>query len=315
MKLQTQIPLKPQKDTIDYKAKVFLMGSCFVENIGSKLDYYKFESLINPFGIIFHPKAIENLITRIISNNEFTEEDIFFFNERWHCFEVHSILSNPSKENILNDLNSLLKNTHIFLKQASHIIFTLGTVWGYRYEKSKKLVANCHKVPQINFTKELLGVAEIEDSLERVISLLKELNPKATIVFTVSPVRHLKDGFIENQRSKSHLITAIHQTIALENSIAYFPSYEIMMDELRDYRFYAEDMIHPNNTAINYIWDKFQQTWISNASESTMKEVEKIQSGLSHRPFNPESEEFKKFQEKLQQKIMYLSEKHPHIKF
>ncbi|WP_417443644.1 GSCFA domain-containing protein [Joostella sp.] len=315
MKLQTQIPLKPQKDAIDYKAKVFLMGSCFVENIGSKLDYYKFESLINPFGIIFHPKAIENLITRVVSNNKFTEEDIFFFNERWHCFEVHSILSNPSKENILNDLNSLLKNTHTFLKQASHIIFTLGTAWGYRYEKSKKLVANCHKVPQKNFTKELLGVTEIEDSLERIISLLKELNTKATVVFTVSPVRHLKDGFIENQRSKSHLITAIHQTIARENSIAYFPSYEIMMDELRDYRFYAEDMIHPNNTAINYIWNKFQQTWISNASESTMKEVEKIQSGLSHRPFNPESEEFKKFQEKLQQKIMYLSEKHPHIKF
>lgn len=315
MKLQTQIPLKPLENSIDYNAKVFLMGSCFVENIGEKFSYYKFQSLINPFGIIFHPKAIENLISRIIQQKKFTKEDIFFLNERWHCFEVHSVLSNPSEEIFLNKLNENLEESFSFLKTASHIVFTLGTAWGYRYEKSQNLVANCHKVPQQNFNKVLFNAIEIEASLKVITRLIKEINPKAAILFTVSPVRHLKDGFIENQRSKAHLITAIHQIIEKDTSISYFPSYEIMMDELRDYRFYAEDMIHPNKTAINYIWEKFKDSAIASTCINTMKEVEKIQSGLLHRPFNIESDEFKKFQEKLQQKIMYLSEKHPHITF
>ncbi|MEH6705068.1 MAG: GSCFA domain-containing protein [Galbibacter orientalis] len=315
MKLQTQIPLKPLENSIDYNAKVFLMGSCFVENIGEKFSYYKFQSLVNSFGIIFHPKAIENLISRIIQQKKFTKEDVFFLNERWHCFEVHSVLSNPSEEIFLNKLNEILEESFSFLKTASHIVFTLGTAWGYENKESANLVANCHKVPQKNFNKVLFNAIEIEASLKIITRLIKEINPEAAIQFTVSPVRHLKDGFIENQRSKAHLITAIHQIIEKDTSISYFPSYEIMMDELRDYRFYAEDMIHPNKTAINYIWEKFKETAVASSCTNTMKEVEKIQSGLSHRPFNTESDEFKKFQEKLQQKIVYLSEKHPHITF
>jgi len=315
MKLQTQIPLKPLENSIDYNAKVFLMGSCFVENIGKKFSYYKFQSLVNSFGIIFHPKAIENLISRIIQQKKFTKEDVFFLNERWHCFEVHSVLSNPSEEIFLNKLNEILEESFSFLKTASHIVFTLGTAWGYENKESANLVANCHKVPQKNFNKVLFNAIEIEASLKIITRLIKEINPKAAILFTVSPVRHLKDGFIENQRSKAHLITAVHQIIEKDTSISYFPSYEIMMDELRDYRFYAEDMIHPNKTAINYIWEKFKETAVASSCTNTMKEVEKIQSGLSHRPFNTESDEFKKFQEKLQQKIVYLSEKHPHITF
>ena len=315
MKLQTQIPLKPLENSIDYNAKVFLMGSCFVENIGEKFSYYKFQSLVNSFGIIFHPKAIENLISRIIQQKKFTKEDVFFLNERWHCFEVHSVLSNPSEEIFLNKLNEILEESFSFLKTASHIVFTLGTAWGYENKESANLVANCHKVPQKNFNKVLFNAIEIEASLKIITRLIKEINPKAAILFTVSPVRHLKDGFIENQRSKAHLITAIHQIIEKDTSISYFPSYEIMMDELRDYRFYAEDMIHPNKTAINYIWEKFKETAVASSCTNTMKEVEKIQSGLSHRPFNTESDEFIKFQEKLQQKIVYLSEKHPHITF
>ncbi|MEJ4086715.1 GSCFA domain-containing protein [Galbibacter orientalis] len=315
MKLQTQIPLKPLENSIDYNAKVFLMGSCFVENIGEKFSYYKFQSLVNSFGIIFHPKAIENLISRIIQQKKFTKEDVFFLNERWHCFEVHSVLSNPSEEIFLNKLNEILEESFSFLKTASHIVFTLGTAWGYENKESANLVANCHKVPQKNFNKVLFNAIEIEASLKIITRLIKEINPKAAIQFTVSPVRHLKDGFIENQRSKAHLITAIHQIIEKDTSISYFPSYEIMMDELRDYRFYAEDMIHPNKTAINYIWEKFKETAVASSCTNTMKEVEKIQSGLSHRPFNTESDEFIKFQEKLQQKIVYLSEKHPHITF
>ncbi|MEL4306547.1 GSCFA domain-containing protein [Joostella sp. CR20] len=315
MKLQTQVPLTTANNQIDYTSKVLLMGSCFVENIGEKLNFYKLQTLVNPFGILFHPKALENNIERIVTQKEFTENDIFFLNERWHSFEVHSALSNPNKEAFLNNLNSALEATLKSIQSATHIVFTLGTAWGYKHLETQKLVANCHKVPQTKFSKQLLSVSETETSLANITALIEQLNPKAEIIFTVSPVRHLKDGFTENQHSKAHLISAVQSTITKSSKFNYFPAYEIMMDELRDYRFYAEDMIHPNKTAISYIWEKFQQIWISSKAETTMKDVEKIQNGLQHRPFNTESDEFKKFQEKLQQKIMYLSEKHPHITF
>ncbi|MCM5664225.1 GSCFA domain-containing protein [Galbibacter mesophilus] len=315
MKLQTEIQLKPQQNRIDYHSKVFLMGSCFVENMGEKLDYYKFQAEVNPFGIIFHPKAIEALLKRVVHQNEFTEEDIFLLNERWHCFEVHSCLSNPSKEDLLKTLNTILAETYTFLQQASHVAFTLGTAWGYQLKETQQWVANCHKVPQKNFDKSILEVAELEETLTQIVSLVKQLNPTAGLIFTVSPVRHIKDGMVENQRSKAHLLTSVHQIIDEKQNTFYFPSYELMMDELRDYRFYAEDMLHPNATAINYIWEKFSSVWFAPSTENIMKEIEKIQSGLAHRPFNPSSAEYKKFQENLQQKITYLSEKHPHINF
>lgn len=315
MKLQTQIPLKSQPNSIKYESDVFLMGSCFVENIGEKLHFYKFKAEVNPFGIIFHPQAIETLLQRVVSEKAYTEKDIFFWNERWHCFEVHSNLSNVSKEEILKNLNETLENTKRCVINSSHLIFTLGTAWGYELKETGHWVANCHKVPQKAFQKKIASVPSIEKSINQVLELTKKLNPDATVIFTVSPVRHIKDGFVENQRSKAHLITAVQNVLEKEQNAHYFPSYELMMDELRDYRFYAEDMIHPNKTAVTYIWEKFEEVWISSTTEETMKTVEQVQQGMAHRPFNAESNDYKKFQEKLQQKITYLSEKHPHIKF
>jgi len=314
MKLQTQIPFKKQSDNlINYASNILLIGSCFVENIGNKLEYFKFQNLLNPFGILFHPKAIEALIADSVGKKKYSEKDIFFYNEQWHSFDAHSKLSNPSKEILLLELNSQLGLTNQKIQKASHVIITLGTAWVYRFVESQNIVANCHKVPQKQFSKELLSVEEIVQSFENMVRLIKKVNPDVAIIFTVSPVRHLKDGFLENTQSKSHLITAIHSI--LNNNIYYFPSYEIMMDELRDYRFYAEDMMHPNHLAIEYIWNKFKEVWISEDSNKIMDEVDVIQKNLQHKPFNPNSESHQKFLQNLEISKQQLELKLPFIKF
>ncbi|MCG8733891.1 GSCFA domain-containing protein [Tenacibaculum finnmarkense] len=316
MKLQTQIPLKKQPhNLIDYNSKLLLLGSCFSENIGDKLSYYKFQSQQNPFGILFHPKAIEKLITDAINQKKYTEDAVFYHNESWHCFDAHSSVSSSDKKEVLNNLNTANTATFEYLKNASHLVITLGTSWVYREISSDAIVANCHKIPQKNFLKEILSIDEITESLDAIIALTKSVNPNISIIFTVSPVRHIKDGFIENQQSKAHLLSAIHQIIEPKNNTYYFPSYEIMMDELRDYRFYAQDMIHPNNTAINYIWEKFIEVWISENTQKTMKEVDIIQKGLAHRSFNPTSEAHQKFLKNIAQKKETLQKAFPFITF
>jgi len=307
---RTNIQLKPERNQIDYSSKLFLIGSCFSENISKKLKYYKFNTFSNPFGILFNPIAIEQLITNAINEKEYTNKDIFELNERWHCFDAHSDLSAISKEDLLVNLNSEIEATHKNLKQASEIIITLGTAWTYRFIETDTIVGNCHKVPQKKFLKEMLSVEEVTASLENMCTLIKAINPLVKIIFTVSPVRHLKDGFVENTLSKAHLLAAIHQISDPRNQLYYFPSYEIMLDDLRDYRFYANDMVHPNETAIEYIWEQFKHVWIAEKAFPIMKEVETIQRGLTHKPFNPTSQQHQQFLAKLKEKKELLFEKH-----
>ncbi|WP_297802184.1 GSCFA domain-containing protein [uncultured Polaribacter sp.] len=315
MNLQTIVPLKKEvKNSIDYNSKILLLGSCFSENIGDKLNYFKFQTNQNPFGILFHPKAIENLVTNAINKKKYLPEDLIFQNERWHCFDAHSSLSSADKNELLANLNSAITATNKKLKEATHVIITLGTSWVYRFIETDAIVANCHKIPQKKFLKKLLSVDEITKSLKTTIALLKSVNKNIHILFTISPVRHLKDGFTENMQSKSHLITAIHSVINANNS-SYFPSYEIMMDELRDYRFYAQDMMHPNKTAINYIWERFMETQISDSSKLTMQEIETIQKGISHRPFNKNSEQHQRFLKNLEVKKEKINSLFSFIKF
>ncbi|OEJ99091.1 GSCFA domain-containing protein [Flavivirga aquatica] len=321
MNLQTKIPLeKTPKKLIDYKSNVLLLGSCFSENIGKKLTYYKFKNVQNPFGILFHPKAIEALISDAVKDKEYSESDVFYHNEQWHCFNAHSKLSHSYKEDLLIDLNKNVRLTHKQIKESTHIIITIGTAWVYRFVETGKVVANCHKVPQKQFNKTLLSVDAICESLNNITDLVRKVNDKVSIIFTVSPVRHLKDGFIENTKSKAHLITAIHRYLNQETSIVdgelfYFPSYEIMMDELRDYRFYKEDMIHPNQTAINYIWEAFKNVWILESVSKTMEDINTIQKGLKHKPFNPKSQAHQKFLQNLQDKIKNIELQFPNIVF
>ncbi|SFD13347.1 GSCFA domain-containing protein [Algibacter pectinivorans] len=314
MKFQTNIPLESQSENqIDYHSNVLLFGSCFSENIGEKLSYFKFKNTQNPLGILFHPKAIETLISKAVNGYVYTQDDVFYHNEQWHCFDAHSKLSHPSKAHLLNQLNVQINVTALNLKKASHIVITLGTAWVYTNIETKQIVANCHKIPQKQFKKELLSVAKIEASLKNTLSLIKSVNPSVSVLFTVSPIRHIKDGFVENTQSKAHLIAAIHQV--LKGQSYYFPSFEIMMDELRDYRFYKADMIHPSPLAVTYIWEKFKTVWISEASFKTMEAVNVIQKGREHKPFNEASEAHQKFLKNLQQKTKALQILHKHIQF
>ncbi len=316
MKLQTQIPLTRANNPIDYSSQLLVLGSCFTENIGAKLGYFKFQSVQNPFGILFHPLAIENLISRAVKKEYYSADDLFFLNERWHCFDVHSSLSDVRRDALLENLNAQLVRTENQLRLATHILITLGTAWVYQKKQTGATVANCHKVPQKEFNKKLLTVDEVTASLQRILQQIESINENAQVVFTISPVRHLKDGFTENQRSKAHLLVAVHETIAsYSNDAAYFQSFELMMDELRDYRFYKTDMIHPNTLAIDYIWEKFSKVWISDDAQVTVKKVEEIQRGLRHRPFNPNSEQHQRFQESLKEKISYIKKEHPFMTF
>lgn len=318
MQFTTQIPIPQSDRPIDYNSRIVSLGSCFAVNIGQKFGYFKFRNVTNPFGILFHPLALEKFIGFSINGKSFTEADIFYHNDRWHYFDAHSDLSHPEKETLLDNLTAAASQAQAELQQATHVIITLGTAWVYRNNDNSELVANCHKVPQKQFTKELLSIEAIKQSLSNIIAMVQQVNPAAQIIFTVSPVRHVKDGFTENQWSKANLIAALHETLTTGNhqpATIYFPSYEIMMDELRDYRFYAQDMIHPNQIAIDYIWERFTEAFITPAAQETMKQIDAIQKGLSHRPFNPEASQHKEFLSKLSDKITRLQKQYPHITF
>lgn len=316
MQFRTVIPISESQFPIDYHSKILSLGSCFAVNMAAKLSYYKFQNCCNPFGIIFNPVSIEKLVERAVNKDFFTEKDIFFHNDVWHCFEVHSELSNPNKEAFLKLLNELIEVTNQQIIQSTHVLITYGTAWVYRNKDNNQIVANCHKVPQRQFSKELLSTARIQTAINNTISTIRSINPEVKFIFTVSPVRHIKDGFVENTLSKAHLISAIHST---DNSQFithnYFPSYEIMMDELRDYRFYAEDMLHPSQVAIDYIWERFKEATISETAFPVMKEVQQIQTALLHRPFNPNSESHQQFVLKNQKRIESLIQKYPFMVF
>lgn len=305
MNFRTNIQLQKEENQIDYASKLLLIGSCFSENISKKLAYYKFDAASNPFGILFNPKAIETLILNSLNETAYSEKDVFLLNERWHCFDAHSDLSSTDKNELISNLNNAIKSTNKRIHESTHIIITIGTSWIYKFIETDAIVSNCHKVPQKKFVKELLSVDEIVATLKNICIQISEVNPKATVVFTVSPVRHIKDGFVENSLSKAHLITAIHETISIVNG-QYFPSFEMMMDDLRDYRFYNSDMIHTNETAVDYIWEQFKHVWIDEKTGSMMKEIETIQKGLAHKPFNPDSEQHQQFLKDLSQKISDL---------
>jgi len=317
MKLQTVIPLKPEENQIDYTSEILLLGSCFSENIGGKLDYYKFQNVQNPFGVIFNPVSIAKLINRAISADYYSDADIFQHQGIWKCFEVHSGLNALEPEQFLENLNEALDNLRQAIFGATHIIFTYGTSWVYKNVDNLEVVANCHKLSQDNFKKELLSIETISESLGFTFDKISEVNPLVTIINTVSPVRHIKDGYTENSLSKAHLLSAIHQVIRVYTNarMYYFPSFEIMMDELRDYRFYAEDMLHPNKTGIDIIWEKFNDAWVSPETKLLQKEIASIQNALLHKPFKPESAEHLRFLNSLQNKISFLTNKFPHIHF
>ena len=308
MKLSTPVALQPLETKIDYHSQLLWLGSCFAENMGNQFAQLGFSQLSNPFGILFQPLALQRLVERALQANYFTPSDLVHHNELWHCFELHSICSNPDPEAMLEQLNAKLNLLKIQLEQATHIGFTLGTAWVYRHLERDEVVANCHKIPQNQFTKELLSVTQIETALQKVIESIQAVNPNVQLVFTVSPVRHSKDGLVENQRSKAQLLVALHQLLETHQAY-YFPAYEILLDELRDYRFYADDLLHPSPLAIRYIWEKWLSVTTTPETQALIAEVEAVQKSRQHRPFNPDTPEHQVFLEKLDKKVEELRNK------
>jgi gscfa family protein len=311
---RTIVPIPKATENITYYSKIVSLGSCFAVNMAQKFAYYKFPVTLNPFGILFHPLAIEGILQRAWQQIPYTSNDFFKHNELWHSFSFHSDLSRLNLENAISLANTQQVQLRQALKDATFCFITLGTAWVYIYNSTDTIVANCHKLPSQHFSKRLLSVYEITESLTNILTLLHTIQPEIHCVFTISPVRHLKDGFLENQVSKAQLFSALYPLLS-DGKVSYFPACELLLDELRDYRFYANDMVHPSEGAINYIWERWVETYVDEATQADMKQVDSIQKGLLHRPFNPESETHRKFLEQLKQKMEVFTQKYPHIVF
>jgi hypothetical protein len=313
MKFRTEINIEFSYKSISYEDKIMLLGSCFSENIGELFSINKFNVNINPFGIAYNPLSICKSISFLIDNKSFSEKDLFFDNGLWKSFSHHGSFSDASKLICLEKINQRIRQGSEHLQKASFLIITLGTAWVYELKTTKEIVNNCHKLSEKTFNRRRLSVKEIENCFNDLIPTLKQINPNLELIFTVSPIRHWKDGAHENQLSKSCLLLAIEELQKKFNFIHYFPAYEIVMDELRDYRFYAEDMLHPNKIAIDYIWEKFTETYFSGETKKTRKEIEHIIKAQSHRPFNPDTKEHQYFLKKIEEKKTELKEKYPFI--
>jgi hypothetical protein len=312
---------KPFATTIHHQQKLLLIGSCFTENMGAKLKQHKFEVLENPNGILFNPMSITKSVSAYLQNKQYTADELFYQNESWNSWEHHSRFSHPDKEQCLQGINESQQRAHGFLKNADWLLLTLGSAFAYTLVTGSSagvqgsVVANCHKVPTDKFNKKLLSVEDVTFALEQMLTELKIANPSIKIIFTISPVRHLRDGFVENNRSKATLIQAVHALVEKEADRFYFPAYELVIDDLRDYRFYAEDMVHPNYAATNYVWEKFVDACIDEPTRKLMAEINVINAAKSHKPFHPTSQQHKKFLQTNLEKVNQLSSQHPHINF
>lgn len=309
MKLQTHVEISPLAEKISHKNKILLIGSCFAENIGDKLSSAKFNVNCNPFGIIYNPVSIQNSFEIIEKKKTFTKEDLFYENGIWKSFYHHSRFSDTDLNNTLKNINDSINFSFDFLKTTDFIFITLGTSWVYELKEKNIIVSNCHKMSAINFKKRLLSIEENINSLQSIINIAKRMNSDVKIVFTVSPVRHIKDGHNENTISKSLLFAAIHEVQKKNTNIFYFPAYEILMDELRDYRFYADDMIHPSNKAIEYIWELYSKAFFSTKTIGFIKEIEDLKRAMQHKPFFTGTEDYKNFKSAYFTKSCILSNK------
>lgn len=280
-----------------YTQKNIFMGSCFTENIGNRMAELKFETDVNPFGILYNPVSVSNGLRILIQKKEFTVTDLIEADGLWHSFYHHGRFSFADKQETLETINNRIKSSSSFLEKAGFLFITFGTAWVYRYKKTGQFVSNCHKFPANEFERVRLSVNEIVSEYNDLLTEIRKINPSLKVIFTVSPIRHWKDGAVENQRSKAVLLLAIDEIIksAGADFCAYFPAYEIVMDELRDYRFYADDMIHISDFAVDHIWEKFQTSLIENESQLITTQVQKIVKAINHKPLHKNTPEYWNF--------------------
>lgn len=316
MKFKLTLDAKPSKYPIEYGDKLMLIGSCFTENIGAKFKTHLFELSENPYGILFNPVSVIHALTEIMELSTYKADDLFHHNELWHSWNHHSRFSAIEKDAALEGINHTIVEAHHFLKSANRLVITLGSAWLYHLTNEAPLgkgqvVANNHKGPIHWFYKSLMQPNVLQEKLQNLVERLHAFNPNLHIVFTISPVRHLREGLIENNRSKAVLIHAVHELISQSNQVDYFPAYEYVMDDLRDYRFYAEDLVHPNFAASGYVWDKLVETYMEPKTQAIMKQVAELQLAMNHKPFFIGSVEHQKFLQSCILKTETLMAAHP----
>lgn len=314
MDFRTIIDIPKVNFDISHNNKCLFLGSCFAENIGDKLIDTKIPTSINPTGILYNPLSIKKAIENAISGRNFCEKDIFFANGQWNSYDFHSKFSCNDKKECLAKLNRANKELADNLKECDVILITWGTAYVYEINNAE-IVCNCHKMPEKTFSRRLITVSEIVDNWTICLNEILSINPQAKIIFTVSPIRHWRDGAHQNQISKSTLHVAINELNAKFDNTTYFPSYEIMNDELRDYRFYDTDMIHSSKVAENYIFERFCDTYFNSQTKSVIAKISKIVTAANHSPFNPEANEYKIFCRKNLEEIASLQQLFTEIDF
>ena len=287
MNFRTPLTVEKSDLDINYQSPILGLGSCFAEHIGNRLQQYKFPLLLNPFGIVYNPISIQKSIQRLINNQVYTLEDLVANQGVFYSFDHHGQFSHTDSTAALKLINQSLLSGSNFLKTAKFLIITLGTANVFIQQSTGAVVANCHKLPAKNFEKKRLTPAQIQTAIAESLKQIHTINPSIQVILTVSPIRHIRDGLIESQRSKASLLLAVEQLVADLPFVTYFPAYELMMDDLRDYRFYEKDMIHPNQVAIDYIWKGFQQAYFSENTVQLLSQVKKVVTASQHRPFHP----------------------------
>lgn len=296
MILTTTIDIPKGPFGFGYEEPIMLMGSCFAENIGKRLSDNQFKTDLNPFGTLYNPASVASALKRLLHPAPFTTTDLFQQDGVYHSFAHHSRFSSTSEADCLEQINNRLNDSATFLTKASRLIITFGTAYVYQLKSSGEVVANCHKLPEKLFERSMLSVETITEEWQILLQQLWQHNPLLKVLFTVSPIRHWKDGAHGNQLSKATLLLAIDQLQQrFPKQIHYFPAYELMMDELRDYRFYADDMLHPSSLAIDYIWERFKESLLTHEALKLLNEWQTIKKAIDHKPFRPQSEAYKQF--------------------
>ncbi|HZJ58749.1 MAG TPA: GSCFA domain-containing protein [Chitinophagaceae bacterium] len=321
MNFMVNIDLRKPPRQINYEDKILLIGSCFTEHIGNSLEELKFSVLQNPNGILFDPRSVSQSLVSYIENRQYNEKDFFQLNEIWHSWRHHSRFSNTNLNEAVRIVNTSQQMAHQFLKQADWIIVTLGSSFSYQLTEQAANaggdpreagagVANCHRAPAQWFNKHLMTVDEIILNLDEALRQLFQLNPGLNIVFTVSPVRHIRDGVVDNNRSKARLIEVVHQLVSKYDNLNYFPAYELVIDVLRDYRFFDTDLVHPNYMATEFVLEKFAESFIDEPTQKLMQEIKSLVTARKHKAFQPDTTAHQQFLKTYFEKAKVLKEKY-----
>lgn len=316
--LQTEVKVMPSERKIGYGSKILLLGSCFSDEIGRRMKYSGFHAQVNPFGTIYNPASIANSLGVLSSGRRFTEADVISGRGLYCSFFHHGSFSSDTPESFLSSANAALSEVRPFFRSCTDVVITLGTSRVYRYRKTGMIVSNCHKLPACEFDEIVMDAGQCEDYLRKCVGYIRQEGVSGggrnvRVIFTVSPIRHIRDGLHENQLSKATLLLAVDKVCSTLENCEYFPSYEIFMDELRDYRWYAEDMCHPSPQAADYIWKRFSEYCFTDSTRSIMAECVRLRKSMDHRPLFPESDSWRKFVSDLENKKREFRAKYPDV--